>query len=112
MIGLCLNQTCKGYSLLNEIVHQLVLFSDHVVSPFSADDGVMFQEKKSSLSYKLRKEMKKERKEKRREEKEKQRQAEGKDKFREKDKNGGPTVSELVGSDNHCCTARCAGWLV
>ncbi|XP_050736972.1 PAX3- and PAX7-binding protein 1-like isoform X1 [Eriocheir sinensis] len=60
-----------------------------------ADDGIMFQEKKSSLSYKLRKEMKKERKEKRREEKEKQRQAEGKDKFREKDKNGGPTVSEL-----------------
>ncbi|KAG7172441.1 PAX3- and PAX7-binding protein 1-like [Homarus americanus] len=60
-----------------------------------ADDGIIFQEKKSSLSYKLRKEMKKERKEKRREEKEKQRQAEGKDKFRDKDKNGGPTVSEL-----------------
>ncbi|KAK7076980.1 hypothetical protein SK128_001986 [Halocaridina rubra] len=58
-----------------------------------ADDGIIFQEKKSSLSYKLRKEMKKERKEKRREEKEKQRQAEGKTK--EKDKNGGPTVSEL-----------------
>ncbi|KAK4319562.1 hypothetical protein Pmani_009505 [Petrolisthes manimaculis] len=57
-----------------------------------ADDGIIFQEKKSSLSYKLRKEMKKERKEKRREEKEKQRQAEGKDK---KNKNGGPTVSEL-----------------
>lgn len=84
--------------------------SDHVTS-VSADDGIMFQEKKSSLSYKLRKEMKKERKEKRREEKEKQRQAEGKDKFREKDKNGGPTVSELVGPDNHCYRARCAGWL-
>ncbi|XP_069192333.1 PAX3- and PAX7-binding protein 1-like [Procambarus clarkii] len=61
----------------------------------TADDGIIFQEKKSSLSYKLRKEMKKEKKEKRREEKEKQRQAEGKDKFRDKDKNGGPTVSEL-----------------
>ncbi|XP_053632244.1 PAX3- and PAX7-binding protein 1 [Cherax quadricarinatus] len=60
-----------------------------------ADDGIIFQEKKSSLSYKLRKEMKKERKEKRKEEKEKQRQAEGKDKFQDKDKNGGPTVSEL-----------------
>ncbi|XP_069986549.1 PAX3- and PAX7-binding protein 1 [Penaeus vannamei] len=60
-----------------------------------ADDGIVFQEKKSSLSYKLRKEMKKERKEKRREEKEKQRQAEGKEKSREKDKNGGSTVSEL-----------------
>lgn len=60
---------------------------------FAADDGIIFQEKKSSLSYKLRKEMKKERKEKRREEKEKQRQAEGKDK---KNKNEGPTVSELV----------------
>ena len=71
----------------------------------------MFQEKKSSLSYKLRKEMKKERKEKRREEKEKQRQAEGKDKFKEKDKNGGPTVSELVGRDNHCRRGRCAGCL-
>lgn len=55
--------------------------------------------------------MKKERKEKRREEKEKQRQAEGKDKFREKDKNGGPTVSELVGRDNHCKRGRCAGCL-
>lgn len=64
---------------------------------FSADDGIIFQEKKSSLSYKLRKEMKKEKKEKRREEKEKQRQAEGKDKFRDKDKNGGTTLSELVG---------------
>merc|ERR1712106_768652 len=31
-----------------------------------ADDGVVFQEKKSSLSYKLRKEMKKEKKEKQR----------------------------------------------
>merc|ERR1711915_254944 len=36
-----------------------------------ADDGVVFQEKKSSLSYKLRKEMKKEKKEKQREEREK-----------------------------------------
>lgn len=57
--------------------------------------------------------MKKERKEKRREEKEKQRQAEGKDKFREKDKNGGPTVSELVGPDNRCWRAGVlAAWLV
>lgn len=54
------------------------------------------------MSYKLRKEMKKERKEKRREEKEKQRQAEGKDKFRDKDKNGGPTVSELVRLKSQC----------
>ncbi|XP_066990634.1 PAX3- and PAX7-binding protein 1 [Macrobrachium rosenbergii] len=60
-----------------------------------ADDGIIFQEKKSSLSYKLRKEMKKERKEKKREEREKQRLAEGKEKLREKDKNGGPTMSEL-----------------
>ena len=36
-----------------------------------ADDGIVFQEKKSSLSYKLKKELKKERKEKKKEEKEK-----------------------------------------
>lgn len=41
--------------------------------------------------------MKKEKKEKRREEKEKQRQAERKEKLQDKDKNGGPTLSELVG---------------
>lgn len=101
------DHTCS----LIEAKQQTGSLSDLVFSHFSADDGIMFQEKKSSLSYKLRKEMKKERKEKRREEKEKQRQAEGKDKFREKDKNGGPTVSELVGPDKHCCRARCAGWL-
>ena len=36
---------------------------------FSADDGIIFQEKKSVLSYKFRKEMKKERREKKKEEK-------------------------------------------
>merc|ERR1712179_770495 len=54
-----------------------------------ADDGVVFQEKKSSLSYKLRKEMKKEKKEKQREEKEKKPK-------KDKNKNGGSTVSELA----------------
>ncbi|RXG54865.1 PAX3- and PAX7-binding protein 1 [Armadillidium vulgare] len=55
-----------------------------------ADDGIVFQEKKSSLSYKLRKEMKKERKEKKREERDKLRQIGEKDK-----KDRTMTVSDL-----------------
>ncbi|CAL4138659.1 unnamed protein product, partial [Meganyctiphanes norvegica] len=54
-----------------------------------ADDGVVFQEKKSSLSYKLRKEMKKEKKEKQREIKEKKSK-------KDKNKNGDSTVSDLA----------------